>query len=198
MFEKDIEKVFTAKVAKYLAEGYVFNLTTMNGSQGEDGKVDLRKGNEIIRILLDREYEGDFEIYYLLVGRNTNRIRGSRMDIIWNNDLEEIERTDFYVVGEAYYGTKEEAEAAQKKRIERYGHRLRSDDRELPDAYRGIAYKIMKKREGFKSVKKSEIVSVRQIISYRRNCPGCYKKTVVADISRNGSTSSVILYSAGR
>ena len=44
MFEKDIENAFTAKVAKYLADGYIFNLATMNGSQGEYGKVDLCKG----------------------------------------------------------------------------------------------------------------------------------------------------------
>ena len=143
MFEKDIENAFIAKVAQYLADGYAFNLTTMNGSQGEDGKVDLRKGNEIIRILLDRKYEGDFVIHYLLVGKNTSHLRGSWMDTIWNNSLEEIERTDFYVIGggrgKEYFGTREDAEAAQKKRLERYGRKLMHAETERSDAYKAIA-----------------------------------------------------------
>ena len=35
---KDIEALFTRKVAEYLADGYIFNTKTMSGSQ-----VDLKK-----------------------------------------------------------------------------------------------------------------------------------------------------------
>ncbi len=199
MFEKDIENAFTTKVAQYLADGYVFNLTTMNGSQGESGKVDLRKGDEVIRILLDMRYEGDFEICYLLVGRNTNRLHGSRLDTIWNNDLEEIERTDFYVVGRRrcgeYYGTKEQAEAAQKKRIERHGRKLTYVEKELSDAYKEIAYRILKKRDGFKSIRKSNIIRVEQTEDYCRNRSSSFRKHIVVGVARNGKVYSEELYS---
>lgn len=199
MFEKDIENAFTAKVAQYMADGYVFNLTTMNGSQGENGKVDLRKGDEVIRILLDKRYEEDFAICYLLVGRNTNKLRGW-LDTIWNNDLEEIERMDFYVVGrrrcEEYYGTREDAEAAQKKRIERYGRKLTHVETELSDAYKAIAYKILKKRGGFRSIKKADVIRVRQSLGFNRSHFAAFQKRIIADIVKNGRESSELLYSA--
>lgn len=199
MFEKDIENAFTAKVAQYMADGYVFNLTTMNGSQGENGKVDLRKGDEVIRILLDKRYEEDFAICYLLVGRNTNKLMGGWLDTIWNNDLEEIERMDFYVVGRRrcgeYYGTKEQAEAAQKKRMERYGRKLTHVETELPDAYKEIAYRILKKRDCFKSVRKSNIIRVERIENYCRNRSSSFRKRIVAGVARNGKVYSEELYS---
>lgn len=199
MFKKDIENAFTAKVAQYLADGYVFNLTTMNGSQGENGKVDLRKGDEVIRILLDKRYEEDFAICYLLVGRNTNHLRDDWMDTIWNNDLEEVERTDFYVVGgrrgKEYFGTREDAEAAQKKRIERYGRKLAHVETELSDAYKAIAYKILKKRGGFRSIKKADVIRVRQSLGCNRSHFTAFQKRIVADIVKNGRESSELLYS---
>lgn len=199
MFKKDIENAFTAKVAQYLADGYVFNLTTMNGSQGENGKVDLRKGDEVIRILLSERYEGDFVIRYLLVGRNTNHLRDDWMDTIWNNDLEEVERTDFYVVGgrrgKEYFGTREDAEAAQKKRIERYGRKLAHVETELSDAYKAIAYKILKKRGGFRSIKKADVIRVRQSLGCHRSHFTAFQKRIVADIVKNGRESSELLYS---
>ena len=44
---KDIEALFTRKVAEYLADGYIFNTKTMSGSQ-----VDLKKGKSFVRISL--------------------------------------------------------------------------------------------------------------------------------------------------
>ena len=200
MFKRDIENAFTAKVAQYLADGYVFNLTTMNGSQGEDGRVDLRKGNEVIRILLDRKYEELIEIFHLLVGRSTNKLRDGWMDTIWNNDLEEIESTDFYVVGRGkcgeYYGTKEEAETAEKKRINRYGRKLTHVETELSDAYREIAYRILKKRDCFKSIRKSDIIRVERIEDYSPNCQTSYKKRIFVEVDRRGRVDSAVLYSA--
>lgn len=199
MFENDIENAFTSRVAQYLADGYVFNLTTMNGSQGENGKVDLRKGDEVIRILLNERYEGDFVIRYLLVGRSTNHLRDGWMDTIWNNDLEEIERTDFYVIGgrrgKKYFGTREDAEAAQKKRIERRGRKLTHVETDFSEAYKEIAYRILKKRDCFKSVRKSNIIRVERIENYCRNRSSSFQKRIVAGVARNGKVYSEELYS---
>lgn len=196
MFEKDIENAFTAKVAKYLADGYIFNLATMNGSQGEYGKVDLCKGDDVVRILLEKRYEGNFDIYALIVGRPN----GTPLNIIWNNKLKEIERTDFYVIGNRkggkYYGTKEEAEVARKKQIERYGRKLTYIETELSEAYKKIAYRILKERDCFRSIKKSNIIRVGRIEGYFQNRQPSYQKRVFVEVERRGRVDSEILYSA--
>ena len=68
MKAKDIEKIYTAKVAEYLAKGYTINPATMSGHQGEIAKIDLKKGDEIIRILLDRAHCWDREENFKIEG----------------------------------------------------------------------------------------------------------------------------------
>lgn len=53
MKRTELDVIFTNKVNEYLARGYVFNTNTMSGSQGEIAHVDLRKGDEILRIVMD-------------------------------------------------------------------------------------------------------------------------------------------------
>ena len=52
MNQNDINRMFTEKVTELIAQGYQINPATMSGSQGEYAHVDLRKGTEIIRVLL--------------------------------------------------------------------------------------------------------------------------------------------------
>jgi hypothetical protein len=53
MTQNDINLLFTQKVTELIAQGYQIHTRTMPGSQGEIAKVDLYKGSEIIRVLLD-------------------------------------------------------------------------------------------------------------------------------------------------
>ena len=53
MNQNDINRMFTEKVTELISQGYQINPATMSGSQGEYAHVDLRKGTEIIRVLLD-------------------------------------------------------------------------------------------------------------------------------------------------
>ncbi len=102
----EINAIFTATVAKYINNGYTFNTVTMSGHQGEIAKVDLRKGNDIIRVMLERENSfGKDEIYgdriALTVGRNTDervakQTRYNSLVTMWDNTLEEIERREFW------------------------------------------------------------------------------------------------------
>ena len=57
MKHTEIEAIFTAKVAEFITNGYTINATTMAGSQGEIAKIDFRKGNEIIRVMLATDTE---------------------------------------------------------------------------------------------------------------------------------------------
>ena len=104
----EIESIYTAKVAEYLGKGYTINPGTMAGHQGEISKIDLKKGDEIIRILLenthcwDRDDEVEVEGVYLKVGRSTEKINPTRpfdtWQTIWNENLEILEQRTFYQI----------------------------------------------------------------------------------------------------
>ena len=91
MNQNDINRAFTEKVTELLGRGYQIHPGTMGGSQGEIAHVDLYKGDEIIRVLLDRTIgRGEKpDGVRLIVGRNTDRIRMNCFDTlgntIWNN-----------------------------------------------------------------------------------------------------------------
>lgn len=55
--KKDISKFYTNLVKEYLENGYDINIESMNGSQGEDSRIDMVKDGEVIRIILDQKYE---------------------------------------------------------------------------------------------------------------------------------------------
>ena len=55
MKSTEINAIYAAKVAEFLTAGYTINTNSMNGSQGEIAKIDFRKGNEVIRVLLNSE-----------------------------------------------------------------------------------------------------------------------------------------------
>lgn len=128
---------FTNKVAEYIAKGYVINTATMNGSQGEIGKVDLTNGKEIIRVNLEKVHgceDGVEELngrafwydgFKLTVGRATDDLEPNVADTwqtLWKNRVEVIFEEIYYIVGRNcnYLVGREEAIEAQKKMIERY------------------------------------------------------------------------------
>ena len=125
----EINAIFSAKVAEYMTNGYEINANTMNGSQGEIAKVDFRKGNEVIRIVLFKK--SLFTDYWmrdaivLLVGRcNDDRVISvtdfDHDPIIWNGNLETVEERTFVKMGrwgtDWYVEGKEAEEAMQKNR----------------------------------------------------------------------------------
>ena len=193
MFE-DIEKLFTEKVAQYIANGYTVNANTMSGHQGEVCKFDLRKGDEVVRILIDRTNKGWQKIYYLLVGKNTDTLYGGMDDTIWNNHLQEVERYDFYVISDMYrekpvLGTEEEAKRAFDKRLDRAALNPKYNDyvTELSNEYKKVAYQIVRKKDGFNSIKLTDIKKVCREV--RRN----KVERVVAYISKKGRECPVLL-----
>lgn len=162
MKHTEIEAIFTAKVTEYIANGYTINLSTMSGSEGEIGKVDLRKGEEVIRILLEdkREYDREARLernmVVLTVGRNTQQIIKNRPfdtmgTCIWNNRLEVIEQMNFYQINnrrDFFTDDREAYDAMLRKqydRCEARGGYVRKVDRQLPDYARKIAKKYIKR-----------------------------------------------------
>ena len=183
MKHTEIEAIFTAKVTEYIQKGYVINLTTMNGSQGEIGSVDLRKGDEVLRILLestrayDREARLDREMVVLTVGRWNEFIPDDRPfesmgATIWNNRLEVIEQRKFYQIrrwSDFYTEDREAYDAMLRKqydRCEARGGYVRREDRQLPDYARKIAKKYIKRVTG------KDRVSGKNIMVFKSEAKG--------------------------
>ena len=130
----DINKRFTEIVSEYIAKGYTLNMASMNGSEGEISKVDLTDGKEILRVLIRRfddcESLDSLTGVEITVGRVPEEDRVAPHDdsswfTPWNNHLEQLRQERFFLVGESqrggkFYGARQEAEAAQAVRLQRY------------------------------------------------------------------------------
>ena len=167
--KQDIDRIFTETVAGLLAQGYQINPATMNGSQGEIAHIDLRKGDEIIRVLLDHS-NGRGEKpdgFRLVVGRNTDRIRINCFDTlgntIWNNHLEILSEIEFCQIGESTYVDAETGRAIQAKRRARWEARWESHRHDLPDAFKCAALKYVQRQPRMKSCKLSDVTRVTRI-----------------------------------
>lgn len=132
----DINRKFTAAVSSYMAQGYSINAGTMGGSQGEIAHLDLTNGSEIIRVLVQgfNNFRG-IEGVELIVGRVTDDIepnKAERYRTVWNDRLEVISSEKFYKMSgrsdKTFYGTEEEAAAAEEKRFDRYTNRRSNAD----------------------------------------------------------------------
>lgn len=137
MKSTEINAIYAAKVAEFLAAGYSINTNSMNGSQGEIAKIDFRKGDEVIRVMLSSEtIWGDHfrtaDAIVLTVGRCTderviNATGFGRDAIIWNERLEVIEKRTFFQFGRRrdcdwYLEGKEAEEALERNRQRMHIH----------------------------------------------------------------------------
>ena len=105
----DINKKYTAIIAEYLANGYTINTRIMGDTFHEWTDISL-DGLEIIVGRADSEVIPNCESDYCT---------------LWNNRLDIISRERFYEIGAdrhhgKFYGTQEEATAAQQLRFQRY------------------------------------------------------------------------------
>ena len=169
MNQKDINRAFTEKVTELLSRGYQIHPGTMGGSQGEIAHVDLYKGDEIIRVLLDHSagHGEKPDGIRLIVGRNTDRIRMNCFDklgnTIWNNHLEILSEIEFCQIGENYYTDAESGRAIQEKRDARRRARRETIRRDLPDAFKCAALKYVQRQPRMKSCKLSDITRVTRV-----------------------------------
>lgn len=189
----EIEKIYTEIVNGYFAEGYLVNVNTMGGSQGEICKVDLRKGDEVIRVLMENKMiHWDWAIV-ITVGRAKNVSSNSLRDIIWSDDIETIKSLEFYELGikgngERYFGSKSEAEESRKKRMSRMTMRYICKDMDSEEVKKA-AWKVLKKQKGMKNIPYSSIVKVFIV-------EGKGSKEVNAQVKKNGRTYNESLYVA--
>ena len=171
----EIEAIMSAKVAEYIAKGYILSTTTMSGHQGEVAKVDVKKGNEIIRILLTSESawddEGTIRKTTLTVGRAQDKVRSSRpfdtmATTIWNQRLDIIEERVWYSVdsnADCFSEDKAEIMAQHKKQMKRYRNRENNHGAvELSDKAKEIVLPFVRNQRGFKSAKVTDIMNIHR------------------------------------
>lgn len=177
MFMKEIEAAYTAKVAEYIAKGYTIYTATMRGHQGEIAKVDLRKGDEIIRILLHEEhdYRNMTESVVIMVGRCMDQyVIAGQSDTLWNDRLEAIERIVFFQIGEKWNGhktikvyttsesVKDEAQAKRNARAKNRSH-YTFYGKTMSEAAHAVVLPFVKRQPGCKTCKLSEIERVYKL-----------------------------------
>uniref|UniRef100_UPI004027AA86 hypothetical protein n=1 Tax=Faecalibacterium sp. TaxID=1971605 RepID=UPI004027AA86 len=170
----DINRKFTETVSSYIAQGYIINTASMSGGQGEIAHIDLTDGKQIVRVLLDRfsEWEDYNQLggLKLMVGIATDNVKpndNQRRDVIWNNRLEVISCEKFYEVSSsfddsAFYGTREDATAANKKRFERYCRRDCRIKKYLPEKASPLVKEFIHRKFGLKRVVVSNIQITKQ------------------------------------
>lgn len=169
MNQNDINRIFTEKVTDLIGQGYQINPATMSGSQGEYAHVDLRKGTEIIRVLLDdgSDYEEGVDFMRLVVGRCTDQIRMGTFDrlgnTIWNNRLEILFEIKFAKIAENYFTDMEIGVQMRRKRYLRWKQKDRRARRDLPDSFKSAALRYVQKQPRMKTCKLSEIERVTRV-----------------------------------
>lgn len=167
----DINTLLSKKVADYIGDGYIINTQSMGGSQGEVGKVDLVKGHHLVRIWLNQEtaytwhdkdkFSVDMIVLRVREWKYPAEYSINYNQTVWMRELEHIETHVFYQIsnrGKWYVEDLQEAIAAQKLRRERYYNlNTKYNEPVTTDAMREIGAKYLKRKAGYKRVRKDEI-----------------------------------------
>lgn len=186
----DINKEFTRIINNYIKAGYIFNPRSMGGSQGEIGKVDLVKGEELIRVWLDKEASKnwyDEKVWngytvYLRIGRWNRPASDSVKEgwTVWHSECKTEYEAAYYQVGgydsDWYVTDYEEAMQYQNTRYARaVNDRKYNKETKIFDNDRAkeIAVNYLKREAGYKRVNANDIVVTKAHKGYYIN----YHKT---------------------
>ena len=165
----DINKKYTATVAEYMAKGYTINTRTMSGSQGDYAHIDLTDGTEVIRIMVDTFHEWtdiSLDGLEIIVGRaDSEVIPNCENDYhtLWNTKLDIISRERFYEIGAdrrhgKFYGTLEEATAAQQLKVQRYiAKHKNSKSEDITAKAMEIAKRIIRREFKVKRISEADV-----------------------------------------
>ena len=174
MKKTTVERMYTAKVAELLNQGWHIHTSTMPGHQGEVAHVDLTDGSEIRRALLCREMtwgRSDADFYghklIILVGKNTDPIWPGWDSTLWNTHVEvcsqielaEIQEPDRYHP-EGWYTDMATARDIQRIRNERREARRIPTEKVLGTAFKSIALRWVRKQPRMKTTKLEDITKV--------------------------------------
>ena len=169
MTMNEISAIATAKVNEFIEKGYVFNFSTLAGSQGDVFYADLNKGSITYRV---RVYNSEGKDYNEILVLEVRRVeRGFVTDFlgntIWNSDGEVVESHTWYRVnrrgGKVYTDDFEDIVAARMIRKERRMSRL--DNNEISVISPEKVLERVRSHRGYKQAKVSDIKRVYRITS---------------------------------
>lgn len=160
MKKLEVNEIYTRKVAEYINKGYVINVTSMSGSQGEEAKVDFIIDSEtVIRVRVEYKWGSIFtdcgKTLEIIVEKHTGKNITS-WDIIWNGHGVEVEKIVFVEINKDWYVTEEESKEIAAKRKERYRNK--------------------ETKEVFKKIESEEAKKI--VLRYARKQKGCKTATI--------------------
>ena len=174
MKKTTVERMYTAKVAELLNQGWHIHTSTMPGHQGEVAHVDLTDGSEIRRALLCREMtwgRSDADFYghklIILVGKNTDPIWPGWNSTLWNNHIEVFSQIELAEIQapdhrnpEGWYTDMATARDIQRIRNERREARRIPTEKALGTAFKSIALRWVRKQPSMKTTRLEDITKV--------------------------------------
>ena len=172
MKKSTVERMYSAKVAQLLNDGWHINTGTMPGHQGEIAHVDLTDGSEIRRAVLYREMVWGRDAFdghkiCIVVGRNTDRMYPGWDCTIWNNRLEVLSKVELAEIQEpthrhpeGWYTDMETAMDIQRLRTQRWEAQDFDLEKELGPAFKSIALRWLRRQPRMKSAKLEDITKM--------------------------------------
>lgn len=176
----EIGKTYSKLLADRLAEGYVLNMKTMSGTQGEYGRFDLTKdgGKTVHRLYMSRDSESDNSEYdetKMWYSFDTLRIveeefdNSTNNDILWTGKGKKLLEKKYYLIDRKRSGYKldpytsytpsvEVMKSADRKHYERVDLKHSSERRTIKPTQKMV--EIVNRFRGFKNVKLADIQSV--------------------------------------
>lgn len=183
----EISKTYSKLLADRLADGYVINMKTMSGTQGEYGRFDLTKdgGKTVHRLYMSRDSESDNSEYYktgMWYSFDTLRIveeefdNTKNSDTLWTGKGKKILEDKYYLIDRnrsayrldpytSYTPSVEFMKSADRKHYERVDSIRRESTRKIKPTQKMV--EIVNRFKGFKNVKLADIESV-EVGTYRK------------------------------
>lgn len=166
MKRSEIDAVFTAKVAEFVANGFTFLTKTMSGSQGEVAKVDMTNGKDVYRIWVQESCEID-EGYYdyiaVNVGKASDEVAADAIRngwrTMWTDEMVIEWSVRYYQIDhrKTWYGTREEVDARNEVHdARRKARRVKKVDI-VTDKMIDVVWNWVRKQRGMKTVARGDV-----------------------------------------
>lgn len=184
----EISKIYSELLADRLSDGYVINMRTMSGTQGEYGRFDLTKdgGKTVHRLYMSRDSESDNSEYdttkmwysfdtLRIVEEEFDNTRDS--DTLWNGKGKKILEKKYYLIDRKRSGYKLDPYTSYTQSVDlmksanrKHYERVKSDQyisarRKIKPTQKMV--EIVNRFKGFKNVKLADIESV-EVGTYRK------------------------------
>lgn len=170
ILKKGIDTKFTATVAEYIANGYIFVTSAMNTSYGAfEGSATLTKGKHTVVIYLTKSrklapeaIKGDLADCFSLVIADAKLGGWGDCDIVDGTEKVLGQWYRHWNARGVFYATIEEMKTARKISLDRSKSNYESDEQpelNTDEAKRKILA-ILNKREGFKSLKLRDLNNI--------------------------------------